>query len=246
MSPVLGELGSERVTMNVPMVRCRRRDDGDICEFGLEDVPAVLVPGIQKSAFELRDGVWVRRFPADSPQIEVAWTNFQRLIGPWLRQAAHIEPAPWDDALAEVCRRLNAAGVDWWLTGSAALAARGLQLSPGDLDLVVSGPDAQRVGDLLADGLVEPVAPADWFSEWWGRAIIGARVEWVGGVGTTADHPAVSDFGPEARGRLEQIEWRGYEFRVPPLDLQRAVSVRRGLHERVRMIDATVAAGRRA
>ncbi|MGI9822339.1 hypothetical protein [Agromyces sp. Marseille-Q5079] len=232
--------------MNMPVVRCRRRDDGDVSEFGLEEVPEALVPGVQKSGFELCDGVWVRRFPADSPQLEVSWTNFQRLIGPWLRQAANLEPAPWDDALSEVCRRLNAAEVDWWLTGSAALAARGLRVSPGDLDLVVSGPDAQRVGDLLADGLVEPVAPADWFCDWWGRAIIGARVEWVGGVGAAADQPAVSDFGPEAAARLERIEWRGHELRVPPLELQRAVSVRRGLHERVRMIDAAVGYRRRS
>lgn len=70
------------------------------------------------------------------------------------RQAAGLDPVPWQGALAEVCRRLTGAGVDWWLTGSAALAVRGIPLTPGDLDLVVSDEDARRVGDLLLDGLI--------------------------------------------------------------------------------------------
>ena len=144
---------------------------------------------------------------------------------------------PWQDALAEVCRRLDGAGVDWWLTGSAALAVRGIPVTPGDLDLVVSDEDAHRVGDLLLDCLIEPVAPADWFCRWWGRAVLGARVEWVGGVGPSADRPEPTDFGLVAAARLETVRWREYDVRVPPLELQRAVSSRRGLVERVRLID---------
>lgn len=130
------------------------------------------------------------------------------------------------------------AGVDWWLAGSAALAVRGAPLIPGDLDLVVSGPDSIRTGHLLADGLIEPVTRSDWeLSRWWGRAFVHARIEWVGGVTAAADKPEISDFGPAAAAALQVVRWRAWDIRVPPLALQRAVSVRRGLPGRVALID---------
>jgi hypothetical protein len=208
-------------------------------QFRLVHVADELLPAVRKAAFVSRDGYWCREFPAGTQHLDRAWTNFQRLILPMLRQAAGLDPVPWAAALDEVCRRLVPAGVDWWLTGSAALAVRGIPVTPGDLDLVVSDADARRVGDLLLDGLVEPVAPADWFCRWWGRAMLGARVEWVGGVGPAADEPEPTDFGPTAAGRLELVPWRGWPLRVPPLDLQRAVSLRRGLSDRVHLIDAS-------
>jgi hypothetical protein len=214
-------------------VRCRRHDT----EFRLLDVPDELVPAVRKAAFTEADGHWSRSFPADAVHLDSAWANFQRLIEPALRQIAGLDPVPWQEALSEVCRRLGGAGVDWWLTGSAALAVRGLPISPVDLDLVVADADARRVGDLLLDGLIEPVARVDWFCRWFGRAVLGARVEWVGGVGPGADQPEITDFGPVAAGRLEVVRWEGHEIRVPPLELQRAVSARRGLVERVRLID---------
>ncbi len=109
-----------------------------------------------------------------------------------------------------MCERLTSAAVDWWLTGSAALAARGVSVTPGDLDLVVSAADARRVGDLLIDGLVEPVAPAAWFCDWWGWAMLGARVEWVGGVGPASDQPEPTDFGLIAAARVETVRWQDW------------------------------------
>jgi hypothetical protein len=210
-------------------------------EFQFLHVADDLVPAVLKAGFAEHDGHWCKRFPADTPHLDHAWSNFSRLAEPMLRQSAGLDPVPWEAALAEVCQRLNTAGIDWWLAGSAALAVRGIPVTPGDLDLIVSDGDSRRVGDLLLDGLIEPVAPANWFCAWFGRAMLGARVEWVGGVGPTADEPETTDFGLTAAGRLETVAWRGWSIRVPPLDLQRAVSLRRGLHERVRLIDAFTA-----
>jgi len=71
--------------------------------------------------------------------------------------------------------------VDWFLGGSAALAIRGASVRPHDLDLIVSDADSVRVGELLADDILEPVARGEWpLSIWWGRAFLHARVEWAG------------------------------------------------------------------
>ena len=144
--------------------------------------------------------------------------------------------APWDEALTALLDR--AAGVDWWLTGSAALAVRGVEVSPRDLDLVTDAAGAQRLGELLADALVEPVFASDgWVARWWGRAFLGARVEWVADVTPSVDDPYPLDFGAVAAASLERVTWRGHDLLVPPLALQRAVAERRGLSERVAAID---------
>src|SRR5207244_3301736 len=104
-----------------------------------------------------------------------------------LLQTARVLPVPWGEALELLLRRLDGANVDWWLTGSAAVAVRGVDVAPRDLDLVTDDEGAHVLAELLEDALVEPLQPVDWFCRWWGRAFLGARVEWVGGVGPAAD-----------------------------------------------------------
>jgi hypothetical protein len=183
-----------------------------------------------------RDGdAFVRTFPEDARWLDAAWENFPRHIGSMLHQTAS-GVAPWDEALTALADR--AAGVDWWLTGSAALAVRGVEVSPRDLDLVTDAAGAQRLAELLADALVEPVfASEGWVARWWGRAFLGARVEWVADVTPSVDDPDPVDFGPVAAASLERVTWRGHDLLVPPLVLQRAVAERRGLTERVAAID---------
>jgi len=119
-----------------------------------------------------------------------------------------------------------------------ALAVRGLDIAPRDIDLSVSDADAHRLGAALLDHLVEPVSPTPgWFCNWFGRAFLHARVEWVGGVDERADCPYVSDFGPTAAACVQTVTWHGYGLRVPPLDLQLDVSRRRGLTGRVAAIE---------
>jgi hypothetical protein len=116
-----------------------------------------------------RDGdEWRRGYPADTPGLDICWQNFAGCAELMLRQAARLEPVPWQETLRELCRRTSGQESGWWLAGSTALA----------------------------------------------------------------------DFGPVAASRLETVTWEGWQLRVPPLDLQRAVSERRGLTARVALIDA--------
>jgi hypothetical protein len=220
-------------------MRFARRTVGENTEFWVFDVDPRLRTGLETLIWEPRDGGWVKSFPRPVPeQAARAFANVQHLLEPLLRQYLGMTAVPWEAALDGVCGRLESGGVDWWLCGSAALAARGAAIVPRDLDLVVADADAIAVGGLLADGLVEPVCPAGWpISRWWGRAFLHARVEWVGGVTPAADEPQVSDYGPTAANSLQAIRWRDWDVRVPPLRLQRAVSARRGMADRVALID---------
>ncbi len=182
-----------------------------------------------------RDGeAFVRTFPEEARWLEEAWPNFVRHAPTMLRQTA-TGLVPWDEALAAFLDRVD--GVDWWLAGSVALAVRGVDVSPRDLDVITDAPGAQRLGELFADALVEPVVASEgWIARWWGRAFLGARVEWVAEVASSVDDPDPVDFGPTAAANLERVRWRGYELQVPPLELQLAVAERRGLAERAAAI----------
>lgn len=190
--------------------------------------------------YERHGDEWRRTYPAGTPHLERAMDNFAKYLELMLRQFTGRDPVPWRDALSELCRRTDGKPVDWWLTGSAALAVRGAPIEPGDIDLVCGVSDAVALGGVFSDALVEPVAPAasESISEWWGRAFCGARIEWIGGPKPWVDDPLPADFGPAAAARLQTVAFEDWMIRVPPLDLQRAVNQRRGLTERVAMIDA--------
>lgn len=200
-----------------------------------------LDPAYHQAACDLEfsqeaDG-FARTFPATMPHLDTIYQNFARHAEEVILQTARVQPVPWEDTLLRLLQRIDGRGIQWYLGGSAALAARGLDIQPRDFDIVVADADAQRLGEILLDALIEPVTPAeDWFCNWFGRAFLGARVEWVGGVDERADTPKVSDFGPTAAARLETIIWRGYTLYVPPLDLQLKISERRGLMDRAAKI----------
>lgn len=224
-------------------IRTRRWRDRDHVWFAVAGLDDALTVAVERAGYRWMGEAWARAYPVGAAHLDQAWATFSREIERMLRQAARLDPVPWREALRELCRRSEGSGVGWWLTGSAALAVRGVALWPGDLDLVCSVADAQRLGDLLADVLIEPVAPwmkepDGWISDWWGRAFCHARIEWIAGVRAHADSPSPSDFGAVAAAGLETVCWERWRISVPPLSLQRAVSDRRGLADRVAAIDA--------
>lgn len=181
---------------------------------------------------------FVRAFPPTSLDVEPIFQRFQACLGPMLRQLSGEAPVPWEDALIRFAQIVGDQA-DWWLVGSTALAVRGVRVTPHDIDLVVGEDDYPRVNELVAEHLIEPPSRSEeWVARSFSRAFIGARVEWVAGVQEWIDAPSPSDFGPVAESRRELISWRGLKLRVPPIDLQLAVSKRRGLTGRVQSIES--------
>ncbi len=185
--------------------------------------------------------------PTVSPHVDRAYENFRRSVDDLFAQKAHRQSVPWESALLEWLRRVQGQDVDWWLTGSAALAIRGAAVSPGDIDIVVADQDTHQAEELLLDGLIQPLRPmTNWVHNTWGRAFLGASIDISGGVLARADQSFPSDQGPIAVQRLETIRWQGFPIRVPPIDLHLRVSQVRGLSERVREIERLMALARAA
>jgi hypothetical protein len=215
-----------------------RKTEGTSVLFIFTDVEPAYHDAVRNLYYTPVEYGFAKKYPADTPNLDRIYLNFERHAQEMVLQAARIRCAEWERSLSAFLQIIEGSSIDWWLTGSAALAVRGLDIAPGDLDLVVDDASASRLGELLLDYLVEPMQPSTgWIWNWFGRAFLYARLEWVGGVNESADDPHISDFGPTAAKRLEVINWHGSAIRVPPLDLQLEVSKRRGLVERVEKIN---------
>jgi hypothetical protein len=179
------------------------------------------------------DHTYVRKLSATT-DITRIHDNFRRNLTAMVLQSARLRPIPWDVALEEFLTRVDGTGLDWWLYGSGALAVRGIDIIPGDLDFAVDDP--HYAGRIFHDLLVEPVTgPLDWVARWIGRAFHGALFEWSAEP-TAATDSAPNEFGRWPLDRLETVTWRGYQVRVPPLDIQLAVALQRGLSDRTAII----------
>jgi hypothetical protein len=213
----------------------RGRDDAFVVRTTEVDFQAVL-PGLAYA--READGEFVRRFSPSklTPKI---YERFSASIAPLLAQASGRELPPWEESLERLHSRLAGPGIEWMLGGSVALAIRGVAITPRDIDFTVD--DQRATASALAELLIEPPIRSHgrWIAEWFGRAWDAMRIEWAAGTRADLDdHEWTSDIGPDAVSRAETIAWRGLSFRVPPLDLQVAVTRERGLKERLAAIEA--------
>lgn len=182
--------------------------------------------------FHPKQGAFVRSFP-DSDDVPRIFGNFSAHIDEMIRCKSG-DASKWEHALEVVDARLTG-HVDWWLSGSAALAVRGIDVHPRDIDLVVD--DARQVGHLLNDILVEPVTRMHgWISDWFGRAFDGALIEWVSDVHADVDTAGPHEQGPAAAKEREPVVWRGREIHCSPLAVQLAVSEVRELNAQAEAI----------
>jgi RimJ/RimL family protein N-acetyltransferase len=183
--------------------------------------------------FQREGDAFVRWF-ADGPELPRIFENFAAHIDAMVRFKNGDAVAPWERSLKLVAERLTER-VEWMLVGSAALAVRGIEVHPRDIDLVVD--DAQRTGELLADILVEPVTRMEgWVADWFGRAFDGVLIEWVAGVHGEAPGEVARMDGPGRAWRGESVIWHDYGIFCAPLDLRLGLSEARGLTDEVAAI----------
>ena len=214
------------------------RTEGMQTSFIISDLDPAYYNAVRELSFTPHEDGFAKTFPANAPHLDIFYRHFARTAEEIVLQTARIHPAPWEQALLALLQKVAGQGLQWYLAGSAALAARGLDVAPRDLDLIVDDAGAHYLGDLLFDALIQPVEDSQgWISHWFGRAFLHTRIEWIGGVSEDVDENGLTEYGPVAASRLETINWLGYEVLVPPLDIQLEVSKRRGLDERVKKIE---------
>src|SRR6266849_232878 len=103
------------------------------------------------------DGGFGSPCPRDSLHVRRAFANFQRYSEAMILQAAGVRTVPWDRTLLALLHIFAGHQLDWWLLGSAALAVRGLDVVPRDVDLVVADDAVSQIEEMLLDYVVQPV-----------------------------------------------------------------------------------------
>ena len=208
--------------------------DGDRVYFLVRTTDPLSQDRLVKMGWSVANQGLLSRRLSNAGPVERIFQNFTAHLEEMIEQSARRRPIAWEDALAEFMDRVEGQGVRWWLYGSTALAVRGIDIQPGDLDLAVDDP--WLVADLLADLLVEPVSRLEnWVADVGGRAFHGALIEWLAGAHPTGLTPP-HEQEPAAGNHLEMIAWRGRGVPVPRLQVQLAVAERRGLRRRSEQI----------
>lgn len=166
----------------------------------------------------------------------------------------------WMDALEMVAVRLNRAGVDWMLVGSAATAIRGVEIEPGDLDIALPTPAAVYAAahhfpsrtdkpptsdpDGWYSSVAQPVrdftdhAGSRWvFGRW---TIDGVKVELA-----HIDRPGTADllvetFGQAVWAARGVLAWQRTQVPVVPIETQLVTMMLREQYERLEATLSTV------
>jgi hypothetical protein len=122
--------------------------------------------------------------------------------------------------------------------GSVALAARGVDVRPGDIDVITTEEGADALADCYQGTLVVPVATWPGFGRWSRAFTGGIRVEWLGNPARPQEGSwplAASEWS--VASPFEEISWENRILRVPPLEVQRRTEVHRQRPDRVAAID---------
>ena len=219
-----------------------RKTIGDTTYFIIADInDPIQIQAAKDLAYNPIDEGYAHPFPTTSPHLDFVYNTFCRSIEMMVLQKAGIVATPWQLGLENFLNIVEGQNIDWWLIGSAAVAVRGIDIEPGDIDLGTSESDALRLANLLLNHMVEPIQDATgWVGKWFARAFLDVSIEWLGGVNESADAYGISDFGPIAISQLETIDWHGHQIRVPPLRLSYEVNLRRNRKERAEKIYAAL------
>jgi hypothetical protein len=179
-----------------------------------------------------------RRYPPGTLYFDQAVANLGQALDEMIRQRITGTPPGWAGPLQDLLHRAGQARVPVAVVGSVALAARGVDVHPGDIDVITTEDGADALADSYQGTLVVPVATWPGFGRW-GRAFTeGIRVEWLG-------NPARPQVGPwplaaaewSVASPFEEISWENQVLRVPPLEVQRRTERHRQRPDRVAAID---------
>jgi len=164
--------------------------------------------------------------------------NFLKYGEEMFAQMAYLKPPLWQEGLIGFMEKVRGKNIDWWLTGSCALAIRGIEVTPHDVDIMLKSKDIDKIMDIFQHHMIEPLSRSDdWIVKHFSVLFLKTRVDLAFDPLDILDDPEPSDSGPFAAKNLEEISWKGHKIKVPPLHLQLNTNKKRGRKERVRLIE---------
>src|SRR5258708_920533 len=109
-------------------MRTSYRTEDEKTYFVVYDLDPQGFEGARNLAFTPYEDGLARVYPTDTPHLDVFYQQFACAAEAMILQRAGIQPVPWESALQALLQRLQGQNIQWWLVGSCALAARGLDV----------------------------------------------------------------------------------------------------------------------
>jgi hypothetical protein len=172
---------------------------------------------------------WHRRFLLpfeETAAVRQAYNRNRFVLETMIAQAYDGAPATVDAGVEELVARLAAPlerdGIEWFIGGSGAAWLLGSGLLPHDLDVGTTREGVDRIGELLREYLIEPIAPTDRADggivrgarAFLGTFQAGVRVEWSVPLSPGRVEPLGEWTGLSGVARLESLERHGATIRV--------------------------------
>jgi hypothetical protein len=221
-------------------VKVRGEETADGRLIVISDADEELVSGFGAMSLDLqsRGSELVIPYPPDASHFEDVVANWERDGEAMGRQLPKPE-VPWQEALRAFLDRVEDQSVEWFLMGSTALAVRGIQVTPKDIDITTDGRGIRGLENLFLDHLIWPVSDTrGWpVCSWFARVFWHCLIELAGDVPEEIDYPVPRPWGPFGQERLERVNWKGHEIFVPDLALHRQDENSRGRTSYVSAID---------
>lgn len=198
---------------------------------------------------------WHRRFllpPSEAPRVRQAYNRMRFVMETMISQTFEDTPAAVESGTAEVVQRiaptLEHEGIEWYVGGSVAAWLLGAPVRPHDLDLGTTRAGVDRIAALLAEYLIEPLAPTDWpFSGIvrGARAFVGTfkeglRVEWSVPLSAREVLPLEEWSGRPGVARFETVTFRGYGISVTRPEYALVRAAEKGRAESVAVLSRLV------
>ncbi len=188
------------------------------------------------------NGIYYKDFSAKYKYINNVRKNFELSAKDMFDQLGYYSDIPWEDALESFCQKVDGHNIDWWLTGSCASCLRGIELKPHDIDIMVNSKDIHLIESIFAEYLIEPIVNTDgWLTKDFGVIFLKARIDIASDPVENLDIPTPVDCGPTAKRNLEKIHWKGFDIKIPPIELQLNANKRRNRMDRVKLIENYIA-----
>lgn len=216
-------------------LECMENQEGVV--FKISDYDKKFIPLLEMCFYEKGDGFYYKTFSKATRYMEKIKENFRNHGYDMFMQLGYFKEIPWEEALLRFVERVDGKNIRWWLTGSCAACIRGIPLNPHDVDIMIDSRDIPVLEDIFSEDIFESIRDTNgWLTKDFGVIFLGARVDIASDPSLVLDDPEPVDCGPYALQHLETVEWKGYDIKVPPLQLQLYVNKLRGRYDRVEKI----------
>lgn len=206
------------------------------------EVPEHYRAALQHSFYQERDGVYLKEYDESSlmfpHDLNILKRNLNHHLERMLTDNLKTTAMDWESSLDKLATMMENHHIRWWLAGSAALAARGINISPQDIDIMTFKSEIGKIQQAFGSHIVEPFHHVTgWVVKGFGVIYLNGRIDFAFEPEDSVDSMGAVDFGPTAQSNLEIIEWRGHKLLVPPIELHLLPNKRRTRTEVVTLIE---------